>query len=244
MRVSPLAVAALLASSPSVDSFTSLTTRRKVRNSFSQHQATPSNNNLHEFDFCLQEGNIPDVVVQNAFEKRRVVVPGSPNDSRAITMTSSTSTFPGSSYANQEEATEERDEPMLGDDEYDYSEQLSKIEQYKEEQSGFSLKEYVKNADVGDLVVTFAIPGIIAYVGIRFAYNKVYNYLEEKSDTTLDSFASEMVYHDGDFEEMKMCKDDYSRRLTWMGPKRNDAMLKRYLEAYAKKKTVSPQSIR
>ena len=135
---------------------------------------------------------------------------------------------------------------MLGDDEYDYTEQLNKIQQFDDQQQsrGFNLNEFMKNADIGDIVVTLAIPTIIAFVGIRFASGKVYNYLEGKADTTLDSFATEMMYHDGDFEEMKMCKDDYSRRLSWLGPKKNNAMLKRYLETYSKKKTVSPQSIR
>merc|ERR1712176_737949 len=52
-----------------------------------------------------------------------------------------------------------------------------------------------------------------------------------------------MVYHDGDFEEMKMCYADFSRQLMWLGPKKSEVMIKRFLQAYAKKKTVSPQSI-
>lgn len=237
MRVSTLAVAALTLS---VDGFTSVPSFTTTRRAASLLKATKD---LHQFDFILQEGD--DHVVENALHttRRRVVVPGSSaDDSRAIQMTSAASFSP--SYANEEEATEERDEPMLGDDEYDYTEQLNKIQQYEEESQRFNLNEYMKNADFGDLVVTLAIPSIIAFVGARFAYNKVYKYLDEKSDVTLDSFANEMIYHDGDFEEMKMCKDDYARKLAWMGPKRNDAMLKRYLQVYAKKKTVSPQSIR
>jgi len=233
MRVSPLALAALTASVNAFTTVPSFTTRRA--STFLKAA------DLHEFDYILQEGD--DHVVENALQKttrRRVVIPGSPDDSRAIQMTSS---FP-QSYANEEEATQERDEAMLEDDEYDYTEQLNKIQQYDEERQGFNLNEYMKNADFGDLVVSLAIPAVIAFVGLRFASNKVYNYLEQKADTKLDGFASELIYHDGDFEEMKLCKDDYSRRLAWMGPKRNNAMLKRYLEAYAKKKTVSPQSIR
>merc|ERR1712003_219178 len=53
-----------------------------------------------------------------------------------------------------------------------------------------------------------------------------------------------MIYHDGNEEEMRMCYGDYGRQLLWMGPRKNDAMIKRYLQAYAKKRTVSPQSIR
>ena len=202
---------------------------------------------LHEFDFLLQEGQAQQHVVENALTKttrHRVILPGSPDDIRAFQMTSTIGA--SSSFANEEDSFENAEEQMLGDDdEYDYTEQLNKIQQYDEQRSqGFNLNEYLKNADFGDLVVTLAVPAIIAFVGVRFATGKVYSYLEEKADTTLDSFAKEMLYHDGDFEEMKLCKDDYARKLTWMGPKRNEAMLKRYLEVYAKKKTVSPQSIR
>jgi hypothetical protein len=42
---------------------------------------------------------------------------------------------------------------------------------------------------------------------------------------------------------MELCVKDYKTKLVWMGPAKSDAMLKRYLEAYAKKKTVSPQAI-
>jgi hypothetical protein len=52
-----------------------------------------------------------------------------------------------------------------------------------------------------------------------------------------------MLYHDGDFDEMKLCYQDYKRKLVWMGPNRKPAMLKRYLESYVKKKTVSPAAI-
>lgn len=238
MRFQPSAVSTLALSA---NAFTVpiVTTRRTT-------PLLKATDDLHQFDYILQETN-DDAVVQNALHtttRRRVAIPGSPDDSRAIQLTSSTFAAPSDSLANEIDATEEREEPTLGDDEYDYSEQLNKIQQYKEEGQGFNLNEYVKNADFGDLVVTFAIPSVLAFVGIRFASNKVYNYLEEKAGTTLDSFANELVYHDGDFEEMKLCFNEYQRKLAWMGPKRNDAMLKRYLEVYAKKKTVSPQSIR
>jgi hypothetical protein len=238
MKVSPLALTALLSLSL-VDGFTAplfAATRTRA-------QSPLLASNLHEFDFILQEGGEGDRLIKNALEtttRQRVILPGSPDDSRAIQMTSS--------FAQSDIGTEqqEQEEEMLGDDEYDYTEQLNKIQQFDDQQQsrGFNLNEFIKNADIGDIVVTLAVPTIIAFVGIRFVSGKVYNYLEDKADTTLDSFASEMMYHDGDFEEMKMCKEDYSRRLSWLGPKKRNAMLKRYLEVYAKKKTVSPQSIR
>jgi hypothetical protein len=52
-----------------------------------------------------------------------------------------------------------------------------------------------------------------------------------------------MIYHDGDYKEMELCYKDYSKKLLYMGPLKSDAMIKRYLELYSKKKTVSPQAI-
>ena len=235
MRVSAVAVSALLATPANafvVPSFA----RRPVSS------CTLKAANLHEFDYLLQEGG--DNVVQNAVQKttrRRVVMPGSPDDTRAIQMTSSATFEPSS-----DEFDSTLEQEVEEDDEYAdiYSEQLNKIKEYDQEKTGFNLNQFLKESDFGDIVVTLAIPGIIAFVAIRFASGKVYTALEGRADKTLDSFASEMIYHDGDFEEMRMCKDDYSRRLVWLGPKRSDAMLKRYLQTFAKKKTVSPQSIR
>jgi hypothetical protein len=97
--------------------------------------------------------------------------------------------------------------------------------------------------DVQDLVVTFAVPGLLAFVSGRWIYNRIAGRVGKNADDSLDSFAREMIVHDGNIDEMKLCIADYKKKLVWMGPKRNDALLKRYLEQYAKKKTVSPQAI-
>lgn len=232
MRVSTLALAALTLLATITDGFVVPSFARPVSTKLAAA-------NLHEFDHFLQEGEHLVEYAVSKTTRHRVVVPGSPGDSRAIQMTSS-ATFPGAPTQEIEEA-EEEDVDEYGDM---YTEQLNKIKEYDQDRQGFNLNEFLKKSDMGDIVVTLAIPSVIAFVGIRFASGKVYSFLEGKADVTLDSFAKEMVYHDGDFEEMKMCKEDYARRLAWLGPKRSDSMLKRYLELYSKKKTVSPQSIR
>jgi hypothetical protein len=236
MRVSALALAALTLSATIADGFVMPLFARPVT-------TTLAAANLHEFDHFLQEGeheHLVEYAVSKTSRRSRVVIPGaSPDDSRAIQMTSS-ATFPGA--PTQEVEVEEDVEHEYGNM---YTEQLNKIQEYDQDaRQGFNLNEFLKNSDMGDIVVTLAIPAVIALVGVRFASGKVYSFLEEKADVTLDSFAKEMLYHDGDFEEMKMSKEDYARRLAWLGPKRSDSMLKRYLELYSKKKTVSPQSIR
>jgi hypothetical protein len=236
MRVSALVLAVLCAGKTAGGFVVPSFVGRRASSAVARHHASSP---LHEFDFLLGEGegfSLPSKTTT----RRRVVIPGIENE-RAIQMTSSATFMPDSEALNDEQASEEADP-------YDdvFAEQLSKIEQYEERQEakGFDLQDYLKNSDLGDIIVTLAIPAIVIFAVGRWGSKKAYGAFEEKAGTTLESFAKEMIYHDGDFEEMKMCQADYSRRLVWLGPKKTDVMLKRYLEVYAKKKTVSPQSIR
>jgi hypothetical protein len=97
--------------------------------------------------------------------------------------------------------------------------------------------------DLQDIVATLILPSIVLFAAGRWSYNRVATRVGDKADNTLDAFAKEMIYHDGKKDEMKLCIEDYNRRLVWMGPARKESMLKRYLEKYAKRKTVSPQAI-
>lgn len=100
-------------------------------------------------------------------------------------------------------------------------------------ENGMSLPEFTAEILVPTAVVGFL--GNWVYTNTKFLYDK-------NQAVALASYASEMIYHDGDFEEMKMCQNEYRRKLG-IGPKRRK-MLTSYLEQYAKKKVVSPQAIR
>uniref|UniRef100_A0A7S2WQG7 Rubredoxin-like domain-containing protein n=1 Tax=Eucampia antarctica TaxID=49252 RepID=A0A7S2WQG7_9STRA len=103
---------------------------------------------------------------------------------------------------------------------------------------------YVKGKDFGELFFTVFIPLTAGYWVIKQGYEKSSVIFAGSAEQTLVDYADEMVFHDGDFEEMKMCHNDYSKKkLVWLGPNKKDTMMKRYLEIYAKKKTVSPQAI-
>lgn len=104
-------------------------------------------------------------------------------------------------------------------------------------------KNYIKGKDFGELFFFVFVPITAAYYFGNKAYTMGSTKMENKGEETLDAYANEMIYHDGDFEEMRLCNEDYSKKLMWMGPGRGDVMIKRYLEFYAKKKTVSPQAI-
>lgn len=108
---------------------------------------------------------------------------------------------------------------------------------------GTMARNYVKGKDFGQLFVFTFLPAVaLYYFGSRAAVMGR-DKMVGKSDEMLDDYANEMIYHDGDFEEMKLCHEDYGKKLMWMGPSKGELMIKRYLEFYAKKKTVSPQAI-
>jgi hypothetical protein len=183
---------------------------------------------------------------------------GPPSTTAVVVLASSTS-FPGAMTIPQEEfdtttaatstttdATDGSTDPYANA----LDSQLGKIEQYQQRQqqqqqrgsNGF-LEQKLQSMDLQDIVLTLVIPGILTFVVGRWTYQKFSQRIAQTADRTLDNFASEMIYHDGDFKEMDLCTKDYTTKLLWMGPMKRDAMMKRYLELYAKKKTVSPQAI-
>lgn len=109
--------------------------------------------------------------------------------------------------------------------------------------SGYSLSELIEKKDYNTIITSFFVPIAALGVGAVWGSRQLIVKYKEKMDGLLTSYANEMVYHDGDFEEMQMCFDDYKKRLTTLGLKKRDMMMKRYLELYAKKKPVSPQAI-
>jgi hypothetical protein len=193
--------------------------------------------NLHEFDYVLRE-NVDAVLGQQQqqppmISRRRIALTESHDTRRTVLA----STFPGAPVATIEQ--EEEDDPYANA----LDSQLGKIEQYQGQRQTNTLESKFKSMDLQDIVLTLILPSVVAFVGARWAFNKVGGRVSKNADETLDNFAREMIYHDGDFKEMELCVNDYKAKLVWMGPVKSEAMLKRYLEYYAKKKTVSPQAI-
>ena len=164
---------------------------------------------------------------------RRIALSGQ-DGSRSTILASA---FPGAVV--EESASASEDDPYSNA----FDSQLGKIQQYQEQEQTNTLESKLKTMDLQDIVLTFIIPGIVVFAGARWAFNRVGGKVVQNADEMLDNFAREMIYHDGDLKEMELCIKDYKSKLVWMGPARSDAMLKRYLEQYAKKKTVSPQAI-
>lgn len=118
-----------------------------------------------------------------------------------------------------------------------------RIMEYQETRVVSGLENRLKGMDFQDTVLTLIVPSILLFAAGRWTFNRVSAKVKRKVDKTVDSFAQEMIYHDGDFEEMRLCATDYNKKLVYLGPLKRDRMVKRYLQEYAKRKTVSPQAI-
>jgi rubredoxin len=204
---------------------------------------------LHEFDALLgiyDAGSSSSSSSQKQLQAaprtgRKFRLPDHPGQRSVILASTTTLAAPGVEDVSTSEV-----EQLDADPYADYTIQETEfLEKYQEQQQRkVSFEDRLKEMDFQDMVSTILLPSIFGFAALRWGFNKVANRVATKTNDTLDSFANEMIYHDGDFEEMKLCYKDFSKKLAYLGPNKTSAMLKRYLELYAKKKTVSPQSIR
>ena len=135
---------------------------------------------------------------------------------------------------------------------YSGTEAVTKLKEEQEKHKGLVTEEQKKLLDtftpqdrgLYDEAGDEEVPDLVEGDAIEAAAKKAAAKVQIKAEESLDAFATEMVYHDGDFEEMKLCLKSYQSKMVWLGPNKTPVMLKRYLQLYSKKKTVSPQSIR
>ena len=193
---------------------------------------------MFDWDSLLSEGGPSRTSsMSSTYSRRRIVLPSQQTNERTTILASA---FPAPNEA-VEESVGAADDPYASA----FDSQMQKINSYTEqkEQKPPSFEDRLKNMDLQDIISTLIIPSIAVFAAGRWVYNRAASRVSENVDSTLDAFAKEMTYHDGDFDEMKLCYGDYSRKLAFMGPKKREAMLHRYLEAYAKTKTITPQAI-
>lgn len=108
---------------------------------------------------------------------------------------------------------------------------------------GKSLGTRWSEGDYYGIITNYMVPLTAIGVGLGWSGRKLLTRYNSKLDSLLGSYANEMVYHDGDFDEMKMAHSDYKKKLVTLGPNKKNSMIKSYLELFAKKKPVSPQAI-
>ena len=194
---------------------------------------------------CVPESSEAATLVSSAAAPVEELTLGSPS--------SSADPFGDNSYEESDFGAEGITDGLPGPKRVDHAEeylrrkQAAAVKTQPSDSKGLSQKlgNYVKGKDFGELIFSVFIPLTAGYWIIKQVFDKASDNVAQSAEQTLEDYANEMVFHDGDFEEMKLCHNDYSKKkLVWLGPKKKDAMMKRYLEIYAKKKTVTPQAIR
>lgn len=196
-----------------------------------------------EFDFLLNENGASQA--STTPRSRRVVTTGS-HQSTQLTSSVASDVSTEEDF-NEEYAMSEIDEEAVttqsaaGNDEFKGD---NKLASFQEAQGTNKFTKWLSQADFQEVVWTLLVPSLLAFAGVKWGLGKVSVNLADKAATSLESFANEMIYHDGNFDEMSLCKLDWDGRLTWLGPSKKKRMLTVYLEDYTKRKPVSPQAIR
>lgn len=205
---------------------------------------------LHEFDHMLEEAALLSGQHQHQSSSPGIQIrlPLRSGERAVVLASSSAIASPSAAEAeSMSSLSSEADDAFdpYGDLTLQEQESLKRYEVQGQESSfSTNVENRLKQMDFQDVISTLILPAIFGGFAVKWGIQRVTARVSAKTDATLDSYANEMIYHDGDFEEMNLCFQDYSKKLTYLGPKKTSAMLKRYLELYSKKKTVSPQSIR
>jgi hypothetical protein len=196
-------------------------------------------NGNNEFEYLLNENGLSNNLAPRT---RRVM---NPTSQKIVQLTSAAVASPTDEEIDAEyDIGEEAEEEILADSASEEFEGDSKLSTYQEAEGVNKFQSWLKQADFQEVAWTLVIPTFLALGGIKWGLGKANVKLSGSAQQGLESFANEMIYHDGNFDEMQLCKLDWDGRLTWLGPSKKKRMLKIYLEDYAKRKPVSPQAIR
>jgi hypothetical protein len=192
----------------------------------------------NEFDFILHENGYDNSLFQT--RTRRVITSSAKKAQLMSSVAASVEDDSEEGYLVGDEETSTSLSQTASDQEYSDS----KLLQYQEQQGTNKFNKWLSQADFQEIVWTLFVPSLLLFAGLRFGYQKLSLRLADRAEDGLESFANEMIFHDGNFDEMQLCKQDWDGRLAWLGPAKKKRMLNTYLEDYAKRKPVSPQAIR
>jgi len=233
LRVSAFTALVLLGLDLATEAFQPI--RSTTTRSVSMRSSRPD---MSEFDFILGEN---DSSQQQSIVRSRRKIQLSGDDARSDRVTVlASSIFAAPGMQEEVAGAEEEVDPYA-----DILEETSTISRYEQKDESFleRTSSKLQEMDMQDIISTLIVPSIFAFAGLRWSARKAANRVSGTADEALDDFANEMVYHDGDFEELKLCLNAYNKKLMWLGPNKSKTMLKKYLKLYCKKRIVSPQAI-
>jgi rubredoxin len=109
-----------------------------------------------------------------------------------------------------------------------------------------SVSTLLEKQDYLGVLWKWGVPVTAGAIGVAASAKFLTSAYQTEGLKMCESYANEMVYHDGDFEEMKLCHRDWKRKMRLYFPIpniRKTKMLSSYLETFTKKKPVSPQAV-
>jgi hypothetical protein len=227
------------------DAFLPLASRHRRLPVVVSHRSA-SNKNLNEFDYLLQETSAVTPPTPNAANRRNLAIRLASDQTTILASSGFAGPSTAATLQEQVDAYDTNNELDMDDP---YKAQINKIQKYQQQQEQqlqqpLSFETRIKRMDFQELILLVVIPSVALFAAGRWGYNRVAARLSQTTNALLDSFAREMIYHDGDYEEMKLTVRAYQNKLLYLGPLRREKLLQRYLAAYAKRMTITPQAVR
>eukprot|EP00592_Proboscia_alata_P010455 CAMPEP_0194361544 /NCGR_PEP_ID=MMETSP0174-20130528/9109_1 /TAXON_ID=216777 /ORGANISM="Proboscia alata, Strain PI-D3" /LENGTH=441 /DNA_ID=CAMNT_0039133799 /DNA_START=258 /DNA_END=1583 /DNA_ORIENTATION=- len=111
------------------------------------------------------------------------------------------------------------------------------------DRKGNPITEMFREGSYNALLFKVGVPIIFSIWGLSKAVTKVRGEYWGKEEGILQSYAQEMVYHDGDFEELRLCHETYRTKMRFFPGNSKQKMITAFLTYHAKKVTVSPKAI-
>ncbi|KAI2504594.1 hypothetical protein MHU86_9904 [Fragilaria crotonensis] len=155
----------------------------------------------NEFEYLLNEdgGNL----ISLGQRSRRVVSQGSEKNSLQIS--SVAAAINTEEEVDEEYAMSDADEEdMVAQSTSGEFEGDTKLVSFQESQGTNKFSKWLSQADFQEVVWTLFVPSLLAFAGLKWGLGKVNTNLSAKAETMLESFANEMIYHDGNNEEMSL----------------------------------------
>jgi len=240
----------------------------RIRRTGSLNSAVSNNNNnIKEFEHLLHENGVNNEKESSSTGVRTTTATTKPRSRRVVRSGYYKKVQLMSTTTEAEAAMEEA---MEFDEEFDDDQELTEEERKENEfaltNQGVAMSEserkllaqveakknegapgvvvtWLKTTPPQELLISLLIPIVIGYAIVQKFVKKTTTVLATGSEDGLFTFSNEMIYHDGNLPEMELCHKEWSRKLNWLGLSKKKRMLDTYLEDYAKRKPVSPQSI-
>ena len=93
--------------------------------------------------------------------------------------------------------------------------------------------------DPRDIMMKVVVPAVASVAAVIGGGGLAPRAFKRRQDNLVDTFATEMVYHSNNLDEMKLCFQETKRKLFG----RRGDMMTSYLELFMKKKIVSTSAI-